>query len=166
MTIEQFWALIAASHRQADELRALLSRLPLSEIVDFNVHFQDRMNAAFQWDLWAVAYLAAEGCSDEGFVDFRSWLISRGRDVFETAMVDAESLLQVIDAPDVEDVFFEEFQYVPAQVHAARTGGRELPPVPARPSATSGTRWHEDELAHRFPKLWAWRAAGRKSTAP
>lgn len=177
MNAEQFWSLIESSRqavspteadgnarRQADALRALLSKRTPAEIVEFNVHFQDRMNAAFQWDLWAVAYIVADGCSDDGFMDFRGWLISMGREVFEAAIVNANSLLQVIDAPGVEDVFFEEFQYIAAQVHASVTGGKDLPPVRARPTAPSGNRWREDELAHRFPALWAWRE-GKASTS-
>lgn len=178
MNTEQFWSLIESSrkaivpesadgnaHRQVDALRALLSKLSPSEIVGFDAHFQERMNAAYQWDLWGVAYIIAGGCSDDGFIDFRSWLISMGREVFDAAIVNAESILQVIDAPGVEDVFFEEIQYVPAQVYASVTGGRELPPVRARPATPAGVRWSEEELANRFPVFWAWRETSRKPTA-
>ena len=178
MSIEQFWNLIEASRkavsldqldgnmrRQADALGALLSTRTPAEIVEFDVHFQDQMNAAFQWDLWGVAYIVAGGCSDDGFVDFRSWLISMGREVFEAALVHAESLLLVIDAPGVEDVFFEEFQYVPARVYESVTGGRVLPPGKARPTRPAGTKWREEDLEHRFPAFWVWRETGRKPAA-
>lgn len=30
---------------------------------------------AYRRDLWAAAYHANGGCSDDGFIDFRIWLI-------------------------------------------------------------------------------------------
>ncbi|ATB33831.1 DUF4240 domain-containing protein [Melittangium boletus] len=168
MNIDQFWILIEASRRvvdperadgnarrQAEELWKQLSRLPPEEIVEFSAHFQDRMDAAFQWDLWGVAYIVAGGCSDDGFADFRSWLISMGRRVFEDAVANAESLIRVVDAPGVEDVFFEEFRYVPARAYEAMTGCELPPALTAGPAAPTGEKWREEELAHRFPSVWA-----------
>jgi hypothetical protein len=170
MNIEQFWEIIESSRRgfdpsrldgnmqqQLDDLRRLLSKLPPEEIIDFRNHFLMRMDSAFHWDLWGAAYLIAGGCSDDGFADFRSWLISMGRRVFEGAVSQVESLLDVVDAPGIEDVFFEEFQYVPAQIYEELTG-REIPEAPGQPPVEpAGERWDEDEekLARRFPKLWA-----------
>ncbi|WNG55275.1 DUF4240 domain-containing protein [Archangium gephyra] len=170
MNAEQFWKLIESSRsgfdpdridgnmeRQREELRRLLLQLPPEELLDFRNHFLERMATAYHWDLWGAAYLIAGGCSDDGFADFRSWLISMGRRVFEAAMSDAESLVEAADAPGVEDVFFEEFQYVPAEVYEELTG-QELPeyagPSPEEPA---GARWNEDEgnLQRRFPRLWA-----------
>jgi hypothetical protein len=168
MHIEQFWAIIESSRRavdlervdgntrrQAEELRKLLSRLSPEEIVDFSAHFQDRMAAAFQWDLWGVAYIVAGGCSEDGFADFRSWLISMGRRVFENAVSNAESLIHVVDAPGVEDVFFEEFRYVPVRAYEALTGCDFPPYAGEGPTAPAGEKWIEQELAHRFPVFWA-----------
>lgn len=170
MNAERFWKLIESSRsgfdpdridgnmeRQREELRRLLLQVPPEEILDFRNHLLERMAAAYHWDLWGAAYLIAGGCSDDGFADFRSWLISMGRGVFEAAMSDAESLVEAADAPGVEDVFFEEFQYVPAEVYEELTG-QELPeyagPSPEEPA---GERWNEDEgnLQRRFPRLWA-----------
>ena len=168
MNIEQFWSLIEASRRvvdperadgnarrQAEELWKQLSRLTPEEIVEFSAHFRDRIGAAFQWDLWGVAYIVAGGCSDDGFADFRSWLISMGRHVFEDAVSNAESLIRVVDAPGVEDVFFEEFRYVPARAYEAMTGCELPPALAAGPAAPTGEKWREEELAHRFPSVWA-----------
>lgn len=168
MLIDRFWAIIESSRRgvdperaegnarrQAGELWKQLSRLPPAEIVEFDAHFQDKMDVAYQWDLWGVAYLVAGGCSDDGFTDFRSWLISMGRRVFEDAVSNAESLLRVVDAPGVEDVFFEEFRYVPARAYEALTR-RDFPAHErAGPTAPAGEEWSEQELAHRFPAFWA-----------
>ncbi|MGZ3459968.1 MAG: DUF4240 domain-containing protein [Archangium sp.] len=109
---------------QLEELRRLLLKLPPGEIVDFRNHLLEQMDAAFRWDLWGAAYIIAGGCSDDGFADFRSWLISMERRVFENAVSNPESLVDVTHAPGVEDVFFEELQYVPAQAYEELTGRR------------------------------------------
>jgi DNA-directed RNA polymerase specialized sigma24 family protein len=170
MNVDQFWKIIDSSRsgfdpdridgnmeQQREELRRLLLKLPPEEIIDFHNHFVEQMNKAFHWDLWGAAYIIAGGCSDDGFSDFRSWLISMGRRVFEDAVSNAESLVDVVDAPGVEDVFFEALQYVPAKAYEELTG-RELPAY-AGPSlaAPAGDRWSEEKgnLEQRFPKLWA-----------
>lgn len=169
MELERFWKIIELSRRpvdpshadgnmerQQEELRKLLLKLPAEEIAGFRDRLLEQMEAAFQWDLWGAAYIISGGCSDDGFADFRGWLISMGRSVFERAVADAQSLVDVADAPEVEDVFFEEFLYVPARVYEEVTG-REIPAYAGHSrSEPSGSRWSEDgdELQRRFPILW------------
>ncbi|WP_224249090.1 DUF4240 domain-containing protein [Hyalangium gracile] len=92
--------------------------------------------------------------------------MSQGRSVFEAALEDAESLADVVDAPGVEDVFFEAFLYAPARAYKESTG-REIPPYtdPRRPAPT-GEKWEEDgdALMRRFPRLW--RKYGRRQSKP
>lgn len=169
MDTEKFWRIVMLSRsgfrptqpdgnmeRQLEELRALLLALPSEEIVEFRNCLLAQMDAAFHWDLWGAAYLIAGGCSDDGFMDFRAWLISQGRSVFEAALAEAESLADVADAPGVEDVFFEEFPYVPARAYKESTG-QEIPPYRgSRSPAPAGEKWEEDgdSLERRFPRLW------------
>jgi hypothetical protein len=169
MDLERFWKIVESSRsrfdpawadgnmeRQLEELRKLLLKLPPEEIVGFRDRLLELMDAAFHWDLWGAAYLIARGCSDDGFADFRGWLISMGQNVFERAVFDAESLVDVADAPGVEDVFFEEFLNVPARVYEEATG-REIPAYTGHfRRVPAGDRWSEkgDELQRRFPGLW------------
>ena len=143
--------------RQAARLRELLLELSPVEVASFADRFHEYMSAAFHWDLWGAAYVIAGGCSDDGFADFRSWLISMGQATFESARSNPESLLDVAAGPGVEDIFFEEFAYVPAQIYEEQTG-RELPPYAgATPASPAGAPWSEegDDLQRRFPRLWA-----------
>ncbi len=169
MDIERFWEIVESSRqdieldgadgnmeRQLDGLRRRLLELPPEEIVDFRDRLLERMNAAFQWELWGAAYLIGGGCSDDGFTDFRGWLISMGQDIFERALADSESLVDVANAPGVEDVFFEEFLNVPAHAYEEATG-RKIPEYTGQiPSEPAGKKWSEegDELERRFPRLW------------
>jgi hypothetical protein len=170
MDTHRFWQLIESSRRGLDparaggnmerqlgELRVLLSKLSPEEVLAFRDRLVEQMNAAFQWELWGAAYLIGGGCSDDGFSDFRGWLVSMGRRVFENALSHADSLADIADAPGVEDVFFEEFSGVPARVYEELTG-REIPAYPGPlPHAPAGESWREDgeDLARRLPRLWA-----------
>jgi hypothetical protein len=105
------------------------------------------------------------GASDDGFEYFQRWLISKGREVFEAAVADPDSLADLL-APDTEGPCeFEEFAYVASEVWAEKTGidpwndPKGSFPYTGAPPATqpSGTPFPEDEryFARRYPKLWA-----------
>ncbi len=162
----QFWAIIDASRRQADNdpeaqvetLRAQLEALAPEEIVRFQEFFDDCWARAYRWDLWAAAYIIGGGCSDDGFMDFRAWLISRGEKVFEAALKDPESLVKVVREED-DECQFEGLQYVASRVWEEKTGG-DMSEFPRKgstqPKKPVGEPWSEKaaELKQRLPKLW------------
>ena len=51
------------------------------------------MDRAYRQELWGAAYLINGGCSDDGFVYFLGWLIAQGRDVYQAALPDPDSLV-------------------------------------------------------------------------
>jgi hypothetical protein len=143
--------------RQAKNLARLLFELEPDEVRESD----DRMNSlqieAYTWDLWGAATLLAEGfCSDDFFSDFRSWLISMGRSTFEAAIADPQSLAVSAFAPGVEDIFFEEFQYVPGQVFEEMTGQEITEYTRSYPAHPSGAKWgnRPEDLKARYPVLW------------
>lgn len=165
MNVEQFWRLISESRqnassaipdgnmdRQVARLTELLTALPPQEVVDFDKHFSDCFIEAYKWDLWAAAYIIEGGCSDDGFMDFRSWLISMGQSAFTESLRDVESLVTYASDPTVEVCSFEEFQYVAGNVY-----GKQIDHGIKYPKDPTGEPWDEDsdELATRFPELWA-----------
>lgn len=170
MEIDEFWKIIELSRRkirldksdgnmerQRQELETLLSKLSPDEVVAFDRQLVEQMNIAYRWDLWGAACIIASGCSDDGFVDFRGWLISMGRQVFENSMADVESLADIVSGPGVEDVFFEGFINVPEQVYEQLTG-QEIPEyIEVSPGEPAGERWDPsgDDLRRRFPRLWS-----------
>ena len=163
MDLTAFWNLIERTRRksggeqdrQMDALREELDVLAPAEIVDFQTHFDTLRADAYRWDLWGAAFTIRGGCSDDGFNDFRSWLIAQGRAVYEAAMADPQSLDEVAN-PDVDDCTFEEFAYVAADVYEGKTENDEIPsraePEPIDPI---GEPWEQEELPKRFPKLWS-----------
>lgn len=158
MQIEQFWSLIDNSIRDAkgDFSRQIqfitkeLSDGPLDDISDYYVLYNQLMDRSYRYDLWGAAYIIGGGCSDDSFMDFRAWLISRGRLVFENTLHDPETLLTVEPG---EDFFFEKMSYVAPKAYEARVG-RKIPAViPYSPEKPIGKCWDENELPLLFPKL-------------
>ena len=165
MDRSEFWSIIERSSpaSTADRdtrlarLEEALARLPVPEVVAFDALFHELRCRAYTWDLWAAAYLLNGGCSDDGFMDFRSWLVSLGRTRFERALLDADSLADVPVDDDEEGAAFEEFGYVASRVVEARTG-RPLPPstvVDGPSPAGEPFEESEEHLARRLPRLWA-----------
>jgi hypothetical protein len=78
-------------------LTEALGQLSADEIVEWKQIF-DRLTAqAYRTDLWAAAYLMNGGASDDGFYYFRCWLIGMGKEIFEAAMANPDSLALVVD---------------------------------------------------------------------
>lgn len=156
----RFWEIVEASRtafdpkvrdgnmdRQAQHLEVLLSSLSTADRSAFARLFVEASNRAYSWELWRAAYLIAGGCSDDGFLDFRAWLISMGRAVFEQALSDPDSLCEVLADPSIEDVFFEAFG----------PGKTDGPDVPAHAAEPSGVRFDDspEEFKLHLPRLWA-----------
>ena len=60
----------------------MLTGLTPQDVVSFELAFGHEVQRAYTWDLWGAAYVVHGGASDDGFVYFRHWLISKGRRVF------------------------------------------------------------------------------------
>jgi len=165
----RFWAIVdrTAVHgsdpeRQVEALRSELEALSAEDVVAFRNAFEAQLARAYTWDLWAVAYVAHGGASDDGFEYFRRWMVSRGRTVFERLLVRPDDLPDLLVA-EVDGVLeFEEILYVTDEVWAAKTGldGGDMPvdltsmTVGLQPR---GEPFDEDpdHLAQRLPRTWA-----------
>lgn len=107
MDIEQFWKLIEKTHqmsqgsprKQADLLVNELAKLSEADILSYQSILEDLVDKAYIAELWDVAFILASGwgCSDCGFDYFRGWLIGQGQDVYEKALSDPESLVDVVE---------------------------------------------------------------------
>jgi hypothetical protein len=169
MTHDHFWNIIADSRRdfdpnrrdgnmrlQAKRLQQLLAAMPAQAVREFDRLFTKLYFDAYRWDLWRAAYIIEGGCSDDGFMDFRSWLISMGREVYQAAMDDPETLAEVVSAPGIEGCFFEEFGGIAWRVLEEKGGVESAEPSGySHPREPAGERWEDDDFPTRFPRLWA-----------
>ncbi|MCW2921598.1 MAG: hypothetical protein JWL76_1472 [Thermoleophilia bacterium] len=158
MDEDQFWTVIEHARTSGvttpSSLRAALTALGDDELERFQARWDDLKDALYRWDLWAAAYLLNGGCSDDGFEYFRCYLLAQGRDVVTLSISDPDGLAEAGLAPE-DDVEWEDFCYVAAEVYEGRTGND----LPRRSVATmddpAGHPWDEADLPDRFPRLHA-----------
>lgn len=157
MTKQEFWSLLEGLDPETagGELAARLETLEPAAIAVFQQHFDEAHDQAYTWMLWGAAYLMEGGCSDDGFIDFRYGLISRGKRIFEAAVADPDSLAVLLDDDDF--LSNEEFGYVAGEVYEQKTGD-SIPIGRADAAEPSGEDWDFDDealCAKKLPKLWA-----------
>ncbi|MEU4215390.1 DUF4240 domain-containing protein [Actinoplanes sp. NPDC026623] len=168
MRTDDFWTVIdrATADRPGspDEVakRAIadLAARDPAEIVAWGLHLDKVMAASGKEDLWAAAYLINGGCSDDGFDNFRGWLIANGREVVARAVREPDSLadLPAVRAAASTGAVFEaeEVLAIAEEAHRQATGS-ELPArttAPSRPDAAM--LWdfdNEEEMQRRLPRL-------------
>ena len=165
----RFWAIVdrTAVHesdpdRQVETLRRELEALSAEEVAAFRNAFEAQLARAYTWDLWAAAYIAHGGASDDGFEYFRRWMVSKGRAVFERLLARPDDLPDLPVAAVDGVLEFEEILYVTDEVWAGKTGlnGADMPGDPASMTLgrePRGEPFDEDpqHLAQRLPKTWA-----------
>lgn len=128
MTEDQFWGIIENSlktdHKfypsidnQQELLNSELQKLTIKEIIAFECIFSNLKNIAYKQDLWASAFIIMYGCSDDGFMDFRNWLITRGKNVFYKALENSDSLNTEFNKVQDGDLpSWENASYLPVKI--------------------------------------------------
>jgi len=161
MTEDKFWEIIGQSQSSQVESQAIqeaklyeiLSKLGVQDVVAFDKIFTQLRFRAYSHDMWGAAYIINGGCSNDGFEYFRCALIAAGREKYERALLDPESLADWIEA----ETEFEALMYVPDKVYREQTGnGGNVAHPDLKYPALSGNEWSDDsDLEKRFPKLCA-----------
>jgi Protein of unknown function (DUF4240) len=103
MNLDGFWELLERSRQETDNqdarlewLTTQLAQQPTAEIVDFQICLDQARRRADTWQLWGAAYYICDSlCSGDGFHSFQAWLIGLGRETFERAVADPDSLASV-----------------------------------------------------------------------
>ena len=102
---DTFWKLIQSAKetcgQDMDAMMDFLKDRLVSMGPEQAQNFHDILHAyedlADKFGLWDAAGVMKEyGCSDDGFIDFRAWLIAQGRDTYLSALADPDSLAEVI----------------------------------------------------------------------
>lgn len=161
MTTAQFWHIIETakqkspknSERQVKLIRQKLESLPAKEIVAFDRIFDRMRFRAYSWDLWEAAKLLRGGCSDDGFEDFRAWLISRGRRIYEAAMRNPDSLVRQAD-DSRDDYELASMLFVASNAYEGATG-ESIPMLDTDyPNLKGNPCKSESNLRKRLPRLY------------
>jgi hypothetical protein len=150
MTDQSFWDLLLQSKsnctnhsdvaEHAEKLTAKMLELPPGEILDFQIIQNRQLARAYTWELWAVAYLACDGCSDDAFQDFRAWMLTLGQDHFDRSVQEPQFLVDHL-----------------------------CPLLPSYKLSVMkeplGRRWEEEEICAEFPQWCAQFAHAHEETA-
>lgn len=115
MSKDGFWNLIAEvkavcgpdQDKYMDMLKARLKELGPDHAQDFHDIVHAYEDLAYKYGLWSASGLMGHA-TDDGFIDFRAWLISQGREAYFAALKDPDSLAE-LDTGDGN--WFESFSY-------------------------------------------------------
>ncbi len=164
MDVVTFWTMIETARnitegdieKQTQLLIESLSQKSEEEILEFDRIMGDMLTKANRGILWDAAIFIHCGCSEDGFKDFRAWLIAQGGETFKRAIENPESLVDVVGAEHRDDVEFEVFAYIASRAYRHKTG-HEIPYEPGEYKYTQllGPTHDEDELSLLFPRLTA-----------
>jgi hypothetical protein len=164
MDWKPFWKVIEDAYRPdaIEHFEAVMDRLgqlKWFEVVEFQAKFDEAVASANTIALWGAAHVINGGCSDDGFRDFRVWLVARGRHPYEAALRNPDSLADVLDGDPVDGFGIDA---AALRVYEAKTGmsdfyerlekaEREAPPPP--PEGPDFDFEDEAELRKRYPRL-------------
>ena len=165
MTEAEFWTIVTATNsvsapeEAAAELRNKLSDICNQGLADFDKRFSQSMRKAFTWNLWGAAFVMAGCNSEDGFIEFRSWLISRGQSDFEKALASADSIADFEDIPKLNQLYYpylDDYDLVAGIVFEERNN-QELDFVPSGLLQPKGKRFKDKPkfLKKQYPKLFA-----------
>jgi hypothetical protein len=164
MDWKPFWKIVEDAYRpdSADHFEALKERLEALkwfEVVEFQARFDEAVAAANTIALWGAAHLINGGCSDDGFRDFRVWLVGRGRHPYEAALKHPDTLADILDGDPVDGFGLD---MAALRVYEAKTGmsdfydrldreEKDAPPPP--PEGIDFDFEDEEEMRTRYPNL-------------
>ena len=161
ITDERFWAIIdearngGSASASPEALSQVLSSLPDSDVSAFGHMFYEKLCALNFWRLWAAGYIIAGGIgmSDDSFHYFRSWIIGKGKSLFDVALNDPDEMGPWLTTDD-RDVDNELLEYVAVKIMEQRGGPDPRDLSDCNPDATPrGEPFDENTVGDMCPKL-------------
>lgn len=81
---DAFWDLIAQAKAQCGQdqdafakwLEGRLTEMGPEQALNFDAIIHGYRDLAYKYGLWSAASILCDGCSNDGFIDFRDWLIA------------------------------------------------------------------------------------------
>jgi Protein of unknown function (DUF4240) len=160
MADERFWQLIdeardgSPTTAQPKKLKKILSRLSSDEIIAFGHVFYERLCDLNHWRLWAAGYIIAGDMSGDSFHYFRSWIIGKGKEVFDVAMRNPDGLGRYVDDREVDNELLEYVAIKVLQDRGVTDDPRDLSKRSAD-DAPGGEPFDEETVGHLCPMLAA-----------
>lgn len=121
MNEKEFWNIIESAGSpdnddaddQCEAISEALSVNSKEDIIAFHNIYEVILNRAYTWDLMEACYIITHYLSDDGFEDFRNWIILNGQERFENSLKTPDYLASFIKVDDpVEEIIGEALLYV------------------------------------------------------
>ena len=129
MDEDAYWKIVEKSlknaadeEEQEESLVLQLEKLKPHDIVGFRLRTDKLLFNSYTSEMWCAGYIMNGGCSDDGFEYFRCWVISRGKAVYEAALLNPDSLISEVIDEDFDEYEFELFWYVALEAFENKTG--------------------------------------------
>lgn len=147
----QFWEIIHESIRlsaadknlQRKKLIELLQKESEENLKIFEAIFFGYEDDAYRDDIWDVVSYIHGGCGDDGFMDFRDFLISCGRDVYNSVLENPDNILDHTVLFEYKEMHFD---LCPMEAYAANIGLKD-PYIEQH----RGNRFWENKLIRKGP---------------
>lgn len=156
MEEDAFWKLIKApkgrvrsnlADQYQERLIRTLAKRPAQDIIWFEAWFTHFVQMAQTAELQAAARIMQPEMEDEGFLDFRGWLVCQGKKAYYSCLKSPDKLTKIVKPRQLLD--WLGYGACAAEAYEQKTG-QEMPP----PDQMAGPVWPDNELPRRFPKLW------------
>lgn len=156
----KFWSLIEQAKSESSGAIELFNEYLVDQLQDYKSmeikRFQntliDKVEELNLWSLWALAYISQGGCSDDGFLYFRAWLITLGHDTYKQAVAsEIQELLPQVPADGIaenEGLLFAAFE-----AYDIRSGGKEMALRERKDKPPSGEEWDETDVIEKYPEI-------------
>jgi hypothetical protein len=153
---ERFWLLIKQAKSLKEEaepqvyqLVLLLEQYSGPQIKNFQRILDQKLDHLNRWDVWALAYLAQDGCSDDAFESFRAWLVLQGSEVCQKVLSNVDAALSLI--PGGGGTKCDSLLHCGRIAYERREG--KCFTTRAVFSRVKGTPWREENVAREFPEI-------------
>ncbi|MCK7559471.1 DUF4240 domain-containing protein [Chitinophaga sedimenti] len=137
MDEDKYWEIVRKSllnvktqEEQEEKLTSILARLSQKDIVAFELKTEQLIYKAHSDRLWCAATIMNDHfTSDDSFRYFKAWLISKGKEAYNNAIENPDTLVSLID-PNTQFYDFELFSYVSSYAMKLKTGTDDMPSYP------------------------------------
>lgn len=162
MNSKEFWRILELAKNKSSgdtnaviwNLSNILEKYKATEIKKFQQIMEDKIEEIYTWDAWALIYIAQDGCSDDGFQDFRNWVVLQGEKIYSLVLTDINKSKSYI--PCDGSASCPNLSNVAGYAYMIRSGGKPMTLRKNKRKSPNGDEWGESTIDSSYPKLSAY----------
>ncbi|MFK7947390.1 MAG: DUF4240 domain-containing protein [Saprospiraceae bacterium] len=142
------------AYQQSQLLIDLLSEWSITNIYKFENIYWKLMKDSYETDLWAAAFVVNDGCTQEEFLNFRSWLLLQGQATFRKTVQDPEYITEWLNLPIQNPIQYPDLHNKIAELIAYKTSQSVSHRFSENDFELQGEYWQNDlEIMDKVPVL-------------